>query len=354
MYVPLAGKSVCIVNENQFYFMHCIRIAKKMLIADVYHFRCLRESEERRGVPLTKSLQLPDTPTPKKTNPKNKLSAASNLKERSRIKKRVDTPLRSHSHLSPMTASRSTAVIRERRARQKKEEQRKLKQQQLLAARSIKQNEHLTKPTPQQAQDVAKDNSWWDIVVGYTLGAMYSSYKGVTEYFTSNNDGDNTSANDDYKPSHTLLCGDPSLLARKCLGQDTQQEDATSLIQSLLSTWYSVSAIQDMLPLQWIDSFVNGMVSTVNNYTEIPVPVSVFEDALVATDYHRVAAVSQWTPQEQLPPSVVSIATNKTELCDDKNDWTLSYQSNGTSLYVRPYQNTGLSQYRGLCVATVV
>ena len=116
-------------------FVHAERITDEEVL------RCLRESEERRGVPLTKSLQLPDTPTPKKTNPQNKLSAASNLKERSRIKKRVDTPLRSHSHLSPMTASRSTAVIRERRARQKKKEQHKLKQQQLLAARSIKQND---------------------------------------------------------------------------------------------------------------------------------------------------------------------------------------------------------------------
>ena len=195
-------------------------------------------------------------------------------------------------------------------------------------------------------------------MVGYTLGAVYSSYKGVTEYFSGTNETESSSsmANDDYKPSHVLMCDDPSLFARQCLGQSVQQADNGSLLQSLLTTCDRVS-IQDLLPHQWIDSFVNGMVSVVNDYAGIPVPVCVFEDALAGADYDgaTVFSVIHWTPREQLP-SVTDVSTNKTESSGDECDWQLSYQSNDTTLFVRPYQNTNLSQYRGrhLCVCVCV
>jgi len=290
---------------------------------------------------LTESLKLP---------PEN---SSTQKKKKTTAKRRVDYIRSSMPVVSPMPVSRSTALIREQRARKRKEEERK--QEQMLTAKSnaaLEQSKKLTtKQTPQQTQ-VLQDSSssWWDIVVGYTLGAVYSSYKGVTEYFigASETVSSSSTPNDDYQPSHVLLCDDPSLLARKCLGQSVQQEGGSSLLQSLLTTWDRVS-VQDMLPHQWIDNFINGMVSVVNGYTGIPVPVCVFEDALAGADYDGVAvlSVSHWTPQEQLL-SVAGASANKTESYGDECDWQLSYQSNDTTLFVRPYQNTNLSQYRGV------
>jgi len=312
----------------------------------------LRESEQRRGAPLTESLKLP---------PEN---TSTLKKKKTTARRKVDT-IRSTPVISPIPVSHSTTLMREKRARQKKEEQRKQKQLQMLTTKSnavLKQNKKLTtKQSSQQTQVLHTDSSssWWDIVVGYTLGAVYSSYKGVTEYFSGTNETGSSSstANDDYKPSHVLLCDDPLLLARQCLGQSVQQadkEDGDSLLQSLLTTWDRVS-VQDMLPHQWIDSFVNGMVSVVNNYAGIPVPVCIFEDALAGADYDgaTVFSVNHWTPREQLP-SAADVSTSKTELCGDEYDWQLSYQSNNTTLFVRPYQNTNLSQYRGMSVCVCV
>ena len=259
--------------------------------------------------------------------------------------------------------------MREQRARRRKEEQRKQEQLKMLTAKSNavpEQNKkarakHNAKQNPQQTQVVNNDDklslsSWWDVMVGYTLGAVYSSYKGITEYFSGSDETVTPSSapNDDCKPSHVLLCDNPSLLAQQCLGRSTQQtdnEDSTSLLQSLLTTW-NILSVQDKLPHQWIDSFVNGMVSVVNDYTGIPVPVCVFEDALVGADYSNVT-VGHWTPQQQLS-SVASAPSSKTESCDDETDWQLSYQSNDTTLFVRPYQNTNLSQYRGVCYGHII
>ena len=181
--------------------------------------------------------------------------------------------------------------------------------------------------------------SWWSIMVGYTLGAVYNSYNDVMNYFVPNNkDSGDGIYEDDCDPDN-ILTSDALLLARKCLNKDKNDEAVK------LSPLFSELSLHTVKVTNIIITKVEEMMQC---YTGSPVTLSLFEDALMAADYDSTTRLPvgtlQWSPQQYSTTNVHS------EKIDDDNshDWKLVHHANDTSLYARPYKDTELSQYRGM------
>ena len=184
--------------------------------------------------------------------------------------------------------------------------------------------------------DMQDTVSWWSALIGYTLGAVYNSYSEVKNYVMGS-DNPAASSDDDCDPN-SILITDPVLLARKCLNRNKNDENVK------LSPLFSRLSLRNE-----ITSIISRVVDTMKCYTGSPVPISLFEDALLAVDYDGTltllpaGTIVQWSPQHY------SSTTGGVHLEVDDN-WQLVHHSNDTSLYTRPYRDTELSQYRGTIV----
>ena len=180
--------------------------------------------------------------------------------------------------------------------------------------------------------------SWWSALVGCTLGAMYSSYNGVINYVMGTGNDHTVSSEDECDPDSILLT-DPLLLARKYLNRNKSNETVK------LNPLFSKVSLQT-----GFTNMISRVVETMRCYTGSPVSLSLFEDALIAGDYDGraillPAGTMQWSPQQYSSTDNVH-SENKVD--DNLHDWKLVHQSNDISLYVRPYRDTELSQYRGM------
>jgi len=299
----------------------------------------LRESEQRRGVPLTDVLNI--------THAASKKGRANRKRE---IDKRKNHVIRATPVVTQMPVSWNTVLVRERRLRQ--QQQRSTSSEQHQSSIHDKPTSYNNKLSTQQQQETVQapnskleDNvqatvSWWNIVLGYTLGAIYSSYNGMMSYFTGNNENNDTVSEDDCDPDNVLLTTDPLLLARKYLNKNNNETIKSFPLFTGLSS-------QTVIP--HINNIISRVVNMVQCYTGSPVPNCLFEDALIAADYDGAALLPvgtvQWSPQ-QYSPNIVNIT--QSERNDHLHDWQLVSKSNDTFLYVRPYKDTTVSQYRGI------
>ena len=285
-----------------------------------FYCRCLRESEQRRGVPLTQSLNL---------------SVAGKKKKRSddEMQKRRRNVIRATPVVTQLPVSWNTVLVRQRQARQ----------QQNTSLASIDDTLHnnsqssLHDATQDISQNDSKINntqgSWWSMVTGYTLGAVYNTYNGILNYFVPNNN--DASDCEEYCDPSNILTADPILLARRCLNRD----EIVKL--SPLS--------RDIL--QIVQVTVSKILDTMQHYTISPVPISLFEDALIAADYEGPTILPvgrlRWSPGQYSTDTTIDNNINHSE--KSSNAWKLAHCVNDTSLYVQPYKDTELSQYRGMC-----
>ena len=183
--------------------------------------------------------------------------------------------------------------------------------------------------------------SWWSGLVEYTLGAMNNVYNDVLHYIMPNNNNNDskgtTDKEDDCDPDN-ILTTDALLLAKKCLNRENDERVKLSPLLNELSL-HSVKVT---------NIIINKVVEMMQCYTGSPVPISLFEDALIAADYDGTtrlpAGTLQWSPQQY---STTNIQSEKI-IDDNLHDWKLVYCANDTSLYIRSYKDTQLSQYRGI------
>ena len=179
--------------------------------------------------------------------------------------------------------------------------------------------------------------SWWSALVGYTIGAMYGSYNGVINYIVGT--GDHPISSEDKCDPDSIILTDPLVLARKYLNRNKNNETVK------LNPLFSKVSLQT-----GVSNIVSRVVETMRCYTGSPVSLSLFEDALVAGDYNGTAILlpagtMQWLPQQY--SSTVSVYSEK-KVDDNLCDWKLVHHSNDISLFVRPYRDTDLNQYRGM------
>lgn len=246
-----------------------------------------------------------------------------------------------------MSASQNSVLVRQQRARQQHNTSPVATSHDI----SMHNKSHTTPQSPTAQNSKLKDNtrqdsvSWWSVFIGYSLGAMYSSYNGAISYVMGNNNNDvvDNVSEDNCDPNNVLLTTDPLLLARKCLNRC---KDEAPVKPSRLFGEISLQT-----GIQKISHIVNQVVDSMQQYTGSPVPISLFEDALIAADYDGTALLPsgtvKWMPQEYSSNTVSNVHSVKKEN-DDSSDWQLVHKSNDTILYTRPYKDTDLSQYRGM------
>ena len=297
----------------------------------------MRESEDRRGVPLTQSLNIVNTVSKKRS------------RDQQEMHKRRNHVIRATPIVSRVPASWYSVLVRQQRARQQQ-----AKQQHNTSPVSTSHNSPLhdnpsssshnttqhTPESPVTGSSKLNDNnvqvSWWSNLVGYTLGAMNNFYNDVVHYIMPNKD---TNDNEDDCDPNNILTTDALLLAKKCLNRD--KNDETVKMSPLLNelSLHSVKVT---------NIIINKVVEMMQCYTGSPVPISLFEDALIAADYDGTTRLPvgtlQWSPQQY---STTNIKSEKI-IDDNLHDWKLVHRANDTCLYVRPYKNTQLSQYRGI------
>lgn len=300
-------------------------------------YSCLRQSEQRRGLPLTQSLNIIGV-----------------KRSRSKVKesqKRRNHVIKSTPVVSQLPVGWNTVLVRQQRARKrhntissscdKTTQQLPSSCHDKLTTHNIKQNTSQSPTTDKQENvTVQATASWWSILVGYTLGAVYGSYNGVISYFVGDNDTtDNVLEDGDCDPHNVLLTTDPLLLVRKCLNRNINDEtvEHSSLFNSL----------QTAMPQ--LNTMISKVMEAVQCYTGSYATISLFEDALMASDYDGrsllpAGTVVEWSPQHYSS----SKSAVQCERDDDCSEWQLVHKSNDTSLYVRPYKDTDLSQYRGV------
>lgn len=305
--------------------------------------RCLRESEYRRGVKLTESLNIVNV------NKKNRKS------DTLEARKRKSHVIRATPVASRLPASWYSLLVRQRRARQQ------LNTSPVTTTHNVSLHEsslsHNKLTTPQHtlhstttANSKLEDNnvpdtvSWWSALIGYTLGAMYNSYNEVMNYFMSSNNSNNDCVSEEDCDPNSILSTDPVLLARKCMNRGNDDKVTLFPVFSKASLHNEVANI------------IAKLVDTMKCYTGSPVSISLFEDALIAGDYDGTATLlpvgtMQWSPQQYSPQqyssTTASISCDNKVIDDNLHDWQLIHHSNNTSLYARPYRDTELSQYRG-------
>ena len=300
----------------------------------------MRESEQRRGITLTETLNIINV---------GKKSRKDDLQE---AQKRKSPVIRATPVVTKLPVSWNSVLVRQQRARQ---------QQQSTSPVSTHHNttlhdtpshsntpQHTLQTTAGRENNITKvedgnyEVSWWSTLVGYTMGALYSSYNGVINYFMGTGNDHTISSEDECDPDSIILT-DPVVLAKKYLNRNKNCKT------------FKLNPLFTRVSLQTgIASIISRVVETMRCYTGSPVSLSLFEDALVAGDYDGTAillpagttATMQWSPQQY--SSTVSIPSEKK--VDDivVHDWKLVHHSNNTNLYVRPYQDTELNQFRGM------
>lgn len=291
-------------------------------------YRCLRESEERRGLTLTKSLNIINV-----------------------RKKRINDKQKRKNHVIKATpvatthipVSWNSVLVRQQRARQQSTSSTTHDAPSSSSCTALH-----TSPAAVENSKQSEDNSvqgsvsWWSIFIGYTLGALVNSYNEVKDYIMGggNDTSDNVSLEDDCDPTNILLPTDPLLLPRKYLNRNKKEKAVKlfPLFNEVLQT--------DLAHVS--NAIIDKVVDTMRCYTGSPVPISLFEDALVTADYDGTLlpiGTVQWSPQQH---SSTTATSNIQSVNNDLHDWQLVHHLNDTSLYVRPYNDTRLSQYRGI------
>lgn len=306
-------------------------------IRDEEVLRCLRESEDRRGVPLTQSLNIISTVSKKRSC------------DQQEIHKRRNHVIRATPVVTKLPVSWNSVLVRQQRARQQQNTSPVSTSHNTPLHDSPSSSHNSTQYTPQSPvteTSKLKDNnvqdkvSWWsDLVgytIGYTLGVMNNFYNDVIHYVMPNNNS-NKDDNEDVCDPNNILTTDALLLAKKCLNRG--KNDETVKLSPLLNelSLHSVKVT---------NVIINKVVEMMKCYTDSPVPISLFEDALIAADYDGTTRLPvgtlQWSPQQY---STTNIQSEKI-IDDNLHDWKLVHHVNDTSLYIRPYKDTQLSQYR--------
>ena len=272
-------------------------------------------------MPLTQSLNLSVVGKKKK-------------KKRSddEMQKRRRNVIRATAVVTQLPVSWNTVLVRQRQARQQQNTSPTTTDHTLHNNSSSSLHDATQHPLQSNSKINNSQASWWSMVTGYTLGAVYNTYNGVLNYFMpSNND---TSDNEEYCDPSNILTTDPMLLARRCLNRDEIVKPSPLL--------------RDMLQIAQVT--ISKILDTMQHYTISPLPISLFEDALIAADYEGPSILPvgtlRWSPGQYSTDTTNDNNISHSEKCS--NDWKLVHCADNTSLYVRPYINTELSQYRGM------